>query len=274
MPEANAIHADQKLNTVESIQAELVALGVRPGMTLLVHSSLRSLGWVCGGPVAVVLALEAALGPEGTLVMPTHSSNLSEPSFWQHPPVPESWWQTIRDTMPAYDPAITPTRQMGAVVECFRTQPGVLRSAHPQVSFAARGPHAAAIVADHPLADSLGERSPLARIYELGGFVLLLGVGHGNNTSLHLAEYRADRPGKQMMTTGAPIQVGGQRRWVTFDDLDFDDSDFERIGADFARDTGLERIGHVGMAVARLVPQRALVDYAVGWLPANRAEAR
>jgi aminoglycoside 3-N-acetyltransferase len=88
--------------TVHSLEQDLRALGVKPGMVLLVHSSLSSLGWVCGGAVAVIEALESVLTSEGTLIMPTHSGELSEPSYWQHPPVPEAWWQTIRDTMPAF----------------------------------------------------------------------------------------------------------------------------------------------------------------------------
>src|SRR4051812_34374634 len=99
--------------TVPSLISDFAALGVRSGMVLVVHSSLKSLRWVNGGPVAVILGLEEVLGPAGTLVMPTHSADNSDPSNWKNPPVPESWWQTIRDTMPAYDPALTPTFRMG-----------------------------------------------------------------------------------------------------------------------------------------------------------------
>lgn len=256
--------------TVASLAADLRALGVEPGMVLLVHSSLSALGWVSGGPVAVVLALEEALGPRGTLVMPAHSGDLSDPAGWCNPPVPESWWEPIRRSMPPFDEAMTPTRGMGAIVECFRRQPQTRRSSHPQVSFVARGALSDAIVERHSLAFGLGEGSPLAHLYELDGYVLLLGVGHGNNTSLHLAEYRSQYPIKRTISSGAPLLIAGRRQWVTFSDIDHDDRDFVAIGDQFARDTGLERQGKVGNAVARLLPQRSLVDYAAEWMRRHR----
>src|SRR3954449_11902764 len=88
--------------TRDSLAADLRGLGVRPGMTLLVHSSLRALGWVCGGPLAVVQALMDVLTPAGTLVMPTQSGDLSDPADWSRPPVPSEWLPAIYANMPAY----------------------------------------------------------------------------------------------------------------------------------------------------------------------------
>ena len=79
--------------TVSSLSSDLANLGIAPGMVLLVHASLSALGWVCGGPVAIILALEDVLGPDGTLIMPTHSGDLSDPKDWENPPVPEAWWE-------------------------------------------------------------------------------------------------------------------------------------------------------------------------------------
>jgi aminoglycoside 3-N-acetyltransferase len=219
----------------------------------------------------VIQALEETLGDEGTLVMPTHSGDLSDPSAWRNPPAPENWWETIRKEMPAYEPDLTPTRSMGAIAETFRKQKGTLRSLHPQVSFSARGKDAEKITLNHDLDYSLGEGSPLARVYDLAGYVLLLGVPHAKNTSLHLAEYRANYPWKKVVRNYAPILVGGKRRWVEFKDINGWALDFDAIGDEFdKKGSGIVR-GSVGQSdTVRLMRQRALVDFGVDWMQRNR----
>jgi aminoglycoside 3-N-acetyltransferase len=267
--ERSAVDARCTPATTQSLRDDLSALGVRSGSLLLVHSSLSRLGYVAGGAPAVVEALLAAVGTDGTIVMPAFSSDLSDPARWEAPPVPEAWWPVIRAHATAFDPATTPTRAMGAIVECFLRFPGVRRSAHPRDSFAACGPAASRIVDDHPLAYGLGERSPLARIYDLNGDVLLLGVDHGNNSSLHLSEYRADLPVTDWISEGSPMIVDGTHTWVTYPDRAGNSDDFAALGEDFAR-TGKERRGRVGAATGRLMRQRDAVDFGVRWLEANR----
>lgn len=271
MSEEEVIHQSSTPVTIDSLVRDLSALGVTAGMTVLVHSSLSSLGWVNGGAPAVVLAIEEVVRSYGTIVMPTHSGDLSDPSGWQNPPVPEAWWEEIRRSMPAYDPELTPTRGMGRIPECFRNQKEVLRSGHPAVSFAAWGEHSVDLLSDHSLDFGLGERSPLARIYDAGGWVLFLGTGHNVNTSLHLAEVRADYPSKQEVPCSAPVGVEGHRRWKSYREINYDSSDFPDIGRSFeAHFKQQVRIGKVGNAECRLFPQRLCVDYGVSWIERKR----
>ncbi len=262
--------APEFMLTPAQVAQALRAAGWQSGMTVLVHSSLKQVvGWVPGGPQGIIGAMLDVLGAQGTLVMPTHSADNSEPSYWQHPPVPESWWPTVRATMPAFDPRTTPTRQMGILAEQFRTWPGVLRSDHPQGSFAAYGCHAADITADHDLVAQFGEHSPLGRLYALDGYVFLLGVGHGNNTSLHLAEERMAAPKRRMQ--GSALMRGGQRHWVTFETVDYDDEGFEQLGTAYeSAYPDAVQWGTLGRASTRLMRQRPLVDFALNWLNAHR----
>src|SRR5947209_7698951 len=120
------------LQTRASLAGNLAKLGIAPGDVILTQSSLRSLGWVCGGATAVVQALLDILGPTGTLVAPAHTAYNSDPSRWTDPIVPQSWWPVIREHLPAYDAALTPSHAVGVIAERVRTWPGALRSAHPQ----------------------------------------------------------------------------------------------------------------------------------------------
>ncbi|KES04210.1 aminoglycoside phosphotransferase [Streptomyces toyocaensis] len=250
------------LVTRATLTPQLRELGVRPGGILLVHSSLSSLGWVNGGPVTVVHALLDALGPDGTLVVPTQSGHLSDPALWQAPPVPEEWWGAIRATMPAYDPLTTPSRGVGVIPETVRTWPGARRSAHPQTSFAAVGPRAAEIVAGHATDCRLGERSPLATLERLAARVLLLGAGYDSCTAFHLAEYRVPTP---RVEVGRP----GPDGWETVTEVSISSERFDELGHDFERDRPVVR-GRAGAAEARLFPLADAVAYAERWLPVHR----
>ncbi|MBS7529390.1 AAC(3) family N-acetyltransferase [Hazenella sp. IB182353] len=260
MSETENIQAAQFPQTIDTLVHDLKNIGIQQGMTIIVHSSLSSIGWVCGGAQTVVEALMKVLTPAGTLVMPTHSAILSDPKDWGNPPVPEAWWQTIREQMPAYDPHLTPTFLMGKIVDCFRSHTDTIRSSHPKNSFAAWGKHAHLITANHSLAFSMGENSPLARLYDLDAYVLLLGVDFDSNTSFHLAEYRQAKP--PVIEESAPIIAHGKRVWKTYQDIETAEETFAELGKQYVQKYSVKQT-QVGQAPSYLFSQRQAVDFAL-----------
>lgn len=259
----------RKLVTPKDMKTAFKEIGVQKGQVIMVHTSLSSLGYVCGGAQSVIEALLESVGDEGTILMPTQSWKNLDPEtgvYWQEP---EEWWPVIREYIPAYDKRITPTNTMGAVPEMFRQWPGTLRSDHPARSVAAWGRYAQYLTENHDLSDIFGDGSPIGRLYELDGLVLLIGVGYDKNTSLHLADVRAEYPGRHTVMESSVIQLEGKRIWKSYETLAVDGKDFSAIGEAFEQ-TGQVRHVSLGNAVLSMMSQRALVDFAVKWIGENR----
>ena len=160
--------------TVESLSHSFRELGLVSGDSLILHSSLGSLGWVNGGPEAVIQALLEVVGFKGNLMLPT---------FNYTRPLPE----------PYFDPAATPGRT-GIIPEAGRKWPGAVRSLHPTHSVAVIGPDAELLTKDHLACRAFGMGSPIDRLAQMGGKVLLLGVGHVSNSAVHVGEEYAGTP--------------------------------------------------------------------------------
>jgi aminoglycoside 3-N-acetyltransferase len=256
--------------TGRRLVTDLRGLGVRPGQTVLVHASLRQVGWVDGGAPTVVSALREVLGQDGTLVAGAgtpENSMTSRTFLTMTEGLNRAQLLRYRRRMPAFDRETTPT-SVGAVAEALRTTPGAVRSDHPQSSFAAVGREAAALMAGHRIRCHLGEDSPLRKLYDHDASVLLLGVGYVSCSAFHLAEYRyTSKPPRQ--TYSCVVMSRGKRRWLRYRDVVLDDSDFEVIGK-YLEEELPEQAGTVGKASARLVPIRHLVDFATNWLIVHR----
>lgn len=253
----------------EDIKSALKSLGVEEGQTLMVHTSLSRFGFICGGAQAVIEALLETVGASGTVVMPTQTWKNLDPASGVHGDIPQRYWPLIRENWPAYDKNITPTNTMGAVAEMFRKWPGACRSDHPARSVAAWGKHAQYLTENHNLSNIFGDGSPMGKLYELDGLVLLMGVGYDKNTSLHLADARAEYPGKHMAQESSAVMENGKRVWKSYETLYVDGEDFDAIGRDFEQAFPVRKTV-LGNGVIRLMRQRELVDFAVAWIERNR----
>lgn len=227
---------------------------------LHVQASLRALGPVPGGAETVVRALLEALGDEGTLVAYTATPENSVTSRIHQAETAGLSAEGVDDyraRMPRFDPATTPSSPtMGTLSEAIRTHPGALRSAHPQTSWAAIGPHARTITSSHPLNCHLGPESPLGRLYDLDAQVLTIGVPIARFTGFHLADLRMpDVPQREYRCVGA-------EGWTTFKAPDLDDLHFADLGAEVLAASTTLSTRSIGAAHCRLISLREAVDLA------------
>jgi len=155
---------DQMVTEAQLVE-DLRALGLAAGMDCVVHSSLKAIGPVLGGAETVIRALVAALGTDGTLLMPSFNHAAAE----------------------VFNPLATRTTN-GVIPDTFWRRSGVMRSDHPTHAVAAYGPRAADYLADHTLLGCWTANSPLGRLVARDGWILSLGVGHDSSTVYHVGE--------------------------------------------------------------------------------------
>lgn len=229
--------------SIDNLAQQLLELGVIPGGVLLVHTAFSKIGPVEDGPRGLIDALRTALGSDGTLVMPSMS------------------WDDDR----LFDPKTSPCPEMGAVADTFWRQSDVLRSDSPH-AFASTGRLAANIVAPHPIDPPHGLDSPVGRVHEFDGQVLLLGVGHNANTTIHLAEnlagvrYRHDKY-VTVLENGRPTRF-------EYREIDHCSQNFALIDA-WLDNKHLQRRGLVGHGEARLSHSHDIVSVVLQRLRTN-----
>jgi aminoglycoside 3-N-acetyltransferase len=155
---------------------DLSGLGLRKSGTLLVHSSLRSLGKLPDGPETAIDALVDALGGDGTLLMPALS------------------YESVNAENPVFDVANTPSC-VGALTEYFRRRPGTVRSVHPTHSVCGIGRGARRMLDEHSRdVTPCGRNSPYFKLGEESGQILFIGCGLKPNTSMHAVEELVEPP--------------------------------------------------------------------------------
>ena len=271
MSEFDTVQATKSFQSVDTLKKQLHTLGIKAGDSIMVHSSLKQIGWLPGGAKAVIDALLETITEEGTIVMAAQSAENSEPSYWMLPPVPADWHEPIRQHMPAYDPHLTPLRGMGKIAECFHRHPKTIRSYHPVHSFMAWGKHAENWMLEHPLEDSFGMSSPLGKLVNEDVKILLLGVGYDSCTALHLSEHLLEN--KTYTNQAAAVMVDGERQWIEFQSTDGDSDRFPKIGEAFEQaHPEAVTFGEIGQANSRLIDMKPLIEFGLEWLKEHPVE--
>jgi aminoglycoside 3-N-acetyltransferase len=249
---------------------DLTALGVRPGQVIMLHASVKAVGWIVGGPDVILDALLELLGPAGTLMMYVS---------WEEDIEDFYLWSPTRQAAylaecPAFDQATSRAhRSWSILTEYLRTRPGAYRSGNPGASVAALGARARWITADHPLQYGYGPGSPLAKLCEAGGVVLLLGAPLDAVTLLHYSEHVAAVPNKRLARYKVPLLQEGERIWVDVEEydtgtgiVDWEGGDYFPVIVSEYLAAGHGRTGTVGAARSYLLDAAELHQFAVAWM--------
>jgi aminoglycoside 3-N-acetyltransferase len=262
------------LITQDRLVADLAALGLRPGDSVMVHASIKAIGRLVGGPDIVHRAVTERIGPEGTMLMVVGWAD----DLYGFAELPADEQAAYLAALPPYDPATARADpEIGLLAESFRRRPGVRRSRSPTGSFAACGRLAEWLLAGQTLDDYLGPGSPLDRLCQAGGRLLLIGADPANVTLLHFAKYLAALPEKRRVRHPEIVLVESERRvvWVTALDnsrgiVDWPEDYFGAITTDYLR-TRPHPQGRVGAADSHLLDARDLADFGARWMEGNFA---
>ena len=256
-----------------ALTRDLQRLGVGPGDTVMVHAAMSKVGRLLNGPDALIGALLDATAPGGTILSYTDWDARYDELLDEDGRVPPEWRAHIPPFDPEHSRAI---RDHGILAEFIRTAPGARRSANPGASMSALGDKAEWLTADHPLDYGYGEGSPLAKLVEARGKVLMVGAPLDTMTLLHHAEHLARIPGKRVRRLEVPFATPHGTKWRMVEEFDtsapivegLPDDYFATIVREYLT-TGEGREGLIGNAPSVLVPAAAITAFAVQWLEAR-----
>jgi len=248
---------------------DLRALGLEAGQTVMMHASVKAVGWIVGGPDVIIQSVLEVLGPDGTLMMYAAWESSPYDLFQQADP-PD---QALLDEWPPFDPATARAmRAWSILTEYLRTWPGARRSGNPEASMVALGAKAEWLTENHPLQYGYGPGSPLEKLGQCGGKALLLGAPLDALTLLHYAEHIACVPNKRVVRYKIPFLRDGRKVWVDVEEFDTADKaiegeadyTFEEIARDFmsAHPT---QTGRVGAAQCYLFDAASLASFGARW---------
>ena len=256
--------------TRASLREDVERLGIGPNDTVMVHAAMSRFGGLMNGPDAFIAALRDAVGPQGTILAYTDWDGAYDALLDADGRVPPEW----RAHIPPFDPAASrAVRDNGILAEFIRTTPGARRSGNTGASVAAIGARADWLTADHPLDYGYGPGSPLAKLIEAGGKVLMAGAPPDTMTLLHHAEHLARIPGKRVRRYEVPLATADGVTWRMVEEFNTSVAVVPALADDYFKEvveaflaTGQGSPGVIGEAPSLLVDASAVCSFAVAWL--------
>lgn len=251
--------------TQQQLAQDLVDIGLPSGSVVLVHAAISAIGPIDGGPETLIAALQETLGPAGTLLVPTFAlAGKDRAASGDSMPSSAASRESLeREALPPLEqaPLFAPSYWTNEFAEAMRRHPSAVHSEHPAFSFAALGAEAEALVASAPFHYPLGSDGPLARLHQRNGWILLIGLGHTQNISLHLAEIWANVPYVHrtlpvVTATGAEVAMLGSPECS---------AGFPKIEP-VLRQSRILRRGYIGNAESQLMRQQQTVSMAIAML--------
>lgn len=246
--------------TKEKIIEQLKYLGVQKGMTLLVQGDMKQLGTVVGGEQSVIEALMETVGFEGTIVMPSFTFGLLDPSS-QKKKVERQYWKAFRNGLEPFDRRLSVEMDEDTLVQQFLRNDGVARSYHPIYSFAAWGKYARIFCDKHPLHFGLNQDSPLGKMVDFNGFVVLLGTSYEKSVMFQLAKYKGDQFPVRIIS--APIRSGNKKEWKDLLDISYDSKKGIKEAMEYMEEKKVVRTTFLGKGCCRFFSCREALQAAV-----------
>ena len=244
--------------TKADLARALKAAGIGKDAVVYAHTSLSHAGPIRGGAGAVIAALQQAVGPGGTLLMPSHHAE----SLCRVEECGKTYNLAPRRErmLEPWDPATSRT-SLGAIADAFWRRRGVRRSTHPTHAVAAWGRNAREFVAAHvPGTAPCGPESPYPKMVEADGLFLFFGCDLRCATFLHSLEDQAGLP--YMPTAAALVGSGGAVREVAVPRCPAGDRSFYQEANKVTRkmaELGIEvRRVPLGFSALQVVRARAL----------------
>lgn len=248
--------------TKDDIKEQLLSIGVQRGMLLLVDADSPKLGYIIGGMQTFIEALMETVGYDGTIVMPAFTLHNLDPACAGADRVIRESWNLVREQAQPFNRKLSAPSTKDPLIHQFLRNEGVLRSYHPVYSFAVWGKYAKLICDKHPLHFGLSKDSPLGKLSELNGFVLLAGCDYTNCTMLHLARYHGDQLPIKILS--APIEQNAAMIWKDMLDLALDNQDFQAIG-EVMDERGIVKNMYLNAARCRFFSAREAVNIAIAY---------